>query len=54
MGKRRRFHDEIRNMLLDIADNMDVIPPYPNHADMKRDWLNAVADAANDLIRTGE
>ena len=43
--------DEIKAMLEDIIDNMEVSEPYPTHADMKRDWLNCVADAANELIR---
>lgn len=42
---------QIKDMLLDQIDNIEAPPEYPNHEDFKRDWLNVVADVANEIIR---
>ena len=42
---------QIESMLLDIVDNMDMTADYPTHKDFKREWLNAVVDVTQELIR---
>lgn len=43
--------EQIKAMLTDIIDNMEVSKQYSNHKEMKHAWLKAVAEATKELIQ---